>query len=889
MNGDSRNGSAIGNEVRTQQALHASELSYRRLFEAAQDGILILDFYTGSITDANPFLCKLLGFSLSEMVGYTVAGLSPFKDMVSNQAMLELLQKHGYVRYEDLPLETKDGRKIAVEFVSNVYQAGDKKVIQCNIRDITERKRAEATSIRLASIVESSDDAIISKDFQGIVTSWNAAAEKIFGYQAKEMVGQPITRLFPRNRLSEEEEILGNIRRGKSVQHRETVRLRKDGTPIDVSLTVSLIKDSAGRITGTSNVLRNITERKSAEAVTRKLLAIIETSLDLIGLSSLEGSVEYLNPEGRKMVGLDQEKSVCSTMILDYVHETDRERFQNQVVPALFRDGHWDGETVFKNFSTGAAIPTWQRIFVITEPGTDQRKNIATIVRDITERKRIEVQIAEQARLLDVARDGIMVRDFEGKILYWNKGAERMYGWTSDEAIGRNVVGLFQANPQKFEKITELTIKNGEWQGEVQHLAKDRHEITSEAHCTLIRDNEGRPESVLSINADITEKKKLEAQYLRAQRMESIGTLAGGVAHDLNNILAPIMMSIDILKTTAEDPQAKKILETIEISAKRGADIVRQVLSFARGVEGERIEVQPKHLLQDLENIIKDTFPKDIRLQFSIPNDIWTILGDPTQVHQILLNLCINARDAMPHGGSLTIGVENCVIDEQYAGMNIEAKPGRYAMISVTDSGTGMTQGIIDRIFDPFFTTKELNKGTGLGLSTVMTIVKSHEGFINVYSEPGNGTTFKVYLPAMELSSETRMRQTQLLSPPRGKGETVLVIDDEASILTITSQTLQAFGYRVLTAKDGADALAVYTEHKNEIAVVLTDMAMPVMDGSAMIHALMRINPTVKVIAASGLNATISAAKVAGVKHFLTKPYTAAALLKTLRAILDEA
>jgi len=430
MNGDSRNGSAIGNEVRTQQALHASELSYRRLFEAAQDGILILDFYTGSITDANPFLCKLLGFSLSEMVGYTVAGLSPFKDMVSNQAMLELLQKHGYVRYEDLPLETKDGRKIAVEFVSNVYQAGDKKVIQCNIRDITERKRAEATSIRLASIVESSDDAIISKDFQGIVTSWNAAAEKIFGYQAKEMVGQPITRLFPRNRLSEEEEILGNIRRGKSVQHRETVRLRKDGTPIDVSLTVSLIKDSAGRITGTSNVLRNITERKSAEAVTRKLLAIIETSLDLIGLSSLEGSVEYLNPEGRKMVGLDQEKSVCSTMILDYVHETDRERFQNQVVPALFRDGHWDGETVFKNFSTGAAIPTWQRIFVITEPGTDQRKNIATIVRDITERKRIEVQIAEQARLLDVARDGIMVRDFEGKILYWNKGAERMYGWT---------------------------------------------------------------------------------------------------------------------------------------------------------------------------------------------------------------------------------------------------------------------------------------------------------------------------------------------------------------------------------------------------------------------------------------------------------------------------
>ena len=317
---------------------------------------------------------------------------------------------------------------------------------------------------------------------------------------------------------------------------------------------------------------------------------------------------------------------------------------------------------------------------------------------------------------------------------------------------------------------------------------------------------------------------------------------------------------------------------------------MRQVLSFARGLEGERIEVQPKHLLKDLENIIKDTFPKDIRLQFSIPNDTWTILGDPTQVHQILLNLCVNARDAMPNGGSLTIGVENCVLDEQYAAMNIQAKAGRYVMISVTDSGTGIPPDILDKIFEPFFTTKELNKGTGLGLSTVMAIVKSHGGFVNVYSEPGKGTTFKVYLPAMEISSEARKEQSEQASLPRGNGETILVVDDEASILTITSQTLQAFGYRVLTATDGADAVAIYAQHKNEIAVVLTDMMMPVMDGPATIHALMRINPAVKIIAASGLNANGGVAKAsgAGVKHFLTKPYTAGTLLKTMRAILDE-
>ena len=377
---------------------------------------------------------------------------------------------------------------------------------------------------------------------------------------------------------------------------------------------------------------------------------------------------------------------------------------------------------------------------------------------------------------------------------------------------------------------------------------------------------------------------------MRAQRMESIGTLAGGIAHDLNNILAPILMPIDILKLTATDAQAKNVLETIEISAKRGADIVRQVLSFARGMEGERVEVQPKHLLQDVESIIKDTFPKNILLRFSIPNDIWTILGDPTQVHQILLNLCVNARDAMPNGGSLTIEVENCVLDEHYAAMNLQAKAGRYVNINVTDSGTGIPPNILEKIFEPFFTTKGINKGTGLGLSTVMGIVKSHGGLISVYSEPNKGTTFKVYLPAMEMSSEARKTQLEQAGLPRGNGETVLLVDDEASIITITTQTLQAFGYRVLTATDGAEAVAAYAEHKIEIAVVLTDMAMPIMDGAAAIRALSKINPSIKIIAASGLHANADATKAsgAGIKHFLTKPYTAGTLLKTLRTILEE-
>jgi nitrogen-specific signal transduction histidine kinase/ActR/RegA family two-component response regulator len=389
---------------------------------------------------------------------------------------------------------------------------------------------------------------------------------------------------------------------------------------------------------------------------------------------------------------------------------------------------------------------------------------------------------------------------------------------------------------------------------------------------------------------DLTERKKLEQQFLRAQRMESIGTLAGGVAHDLNNVLAPIIMSIQLLKIKSKDPQADKVLGTIETAAKRGADIVRQVLSFARGIDGQRVEVQPKHLLTDLQRIITDTFPKNIQLRFSAPTDTWPILGDATQVHQVLLNLCLNGRDAMPDGGNLTIEVENCELDEHYVAMDAKVKPGRYVRITVADSGTGIPPDIIDRIFEPFFTTKGPHSGTGLGLSSVMAIVKSHGGIVNVYSEPGKGTTFKVYLPAAELTAGAREPQSERVNIPRGNGETVLVIDDEDSILSITRQTLEAFGYRVLTAGDGAEGVAIYAERKNEIDVVLTDMMMPVMDGKNLIRVLTRMNPAIKIVAASGLASNGSGGKTpdTSTKRFLTKPYTAEILLKTIRTTLDE-
>jgi signal transduction histidine kinase/CheY-like chemotaxis protein len=441
----------------------------------------------------------------------------------------------------------------------------------------------------------------------------------------------------------------------------------------------------------------------------------------------------------------------------------------------------------------------------------------------------------------------------------------------------------------QFDEAGRAVLRNGEWQGEVRQIRRDGAEIIVASRWTLVRDEKGQPNSILVINTDITEKKRMESQFLRAQRMESIGTLAGGIAHDLNNVLSPILMAVDMLQLKTTDEASRKWLDVLRTNTERGGNMVRQVLSFARGVEGERVALQPKHLIKEIVKILRETLPKSIEINFQIPKDLWIISADATQIHQVLMNLCVNARDAMPEGGSISITAENVFLDENYARMHLEAKPGRFVMISVSDTGPGMPAEVQSRIFEPFFTTKEMTKGTGLGLSTALTIVKSHGGFINVYSELHKGSQFTLYLPALDTpgSLDAAALQTDL---PLGNGELILVVDDEESIREITRGTLETFGYKVLTASDGTEALAFYADKKNEIAVVLTDMVMPFMDGPATIRALQRMNPKVRIIAASGLGAGQHAGEgvLEGVAVFLNKPYTAEKLLKTLAQVLKD-
>ena len=365
--------------------------------------------------------------------------------------------------------------------------------------------------------------------------------------------------------------------------------------------------------------------------------------------------------------------------------------------------------------------------------------------------------------------------------------------------------------------------------------------------------------------------------------------MAGGIAHDLNNSLGPIILSLDLLKMRFLDHESQELLATIGSSAQRGADMVKQVLTFARGVESQRSEVRLGELVREVEKIANDTFLKSIQVSVTLPADLRTVSGDATQLHQVLVNLCLNARDAMPDGGTLTLTCRNLTLDEQYAAQRPDVSPGPYLAIAVEDTGTGMPAEVAARAFDPFFTTKEPGRGTGLGLSTSHAIVKSHGGFILLSSEPGRGTRVEVFLPALAESSavEVPARRAEL---PRGSGQLVLLIDDEAAVRKITQQTLETFGYQVVAAAGGTEAVTIFARQRGEIAVVLTDMMMPDIDGAATIQILRKMDPAVRIVATSGMASAGRMEKVAelGVKHFLRKPYTAEVLLKTLRTVLAE-
>jgi PAS domain S-box-containing protein len=830
--------------------------------------------------DVNHAFTQLLGWTRDEIVGRTAAELQLVEGEASEhfRSQLDGLLE---LRDHELTLRTRSGEPRHVLIAADLVSLRGERHTITTFVDVTPRRQSEIALSRLAAIVESSDDAILSKDLSGVIQTWNRSAERVFGYAASEIIGAPMMRIVPEDKQHEEREILRRIADGERITDLQTCRLRKDGRVIDVSITASPVRDASGTIVGVSTIARDTTDylldqkaRRTSEARYR---ALFDASPEGILLGERFERFIDANPAICRMLGYTRDE-LLTMRSTEMVLTSDLPRLEaaltsiddDNVYRAEWTLRRKDGST-FQAEVIGAMLP--DRI-------------VMGLVRDVTAQRQGEARFR---RLMDSNAQGVSFWKADGSITDANDAFLRIVGYTREDLVAGRV-NWIDITPPEYAAVDERCMEQLRHGGACKPYEKEYTRPDGSRVSVLVgaATLEQGPEEGVSFVVDLTEQKKLEQQFFRAQRMESVGTLAGGIAHDLNNVLAPILLSAGLLRNEVGDPRQLALLDTVQACAQRGADLVRQVLQFARGVEGRHLIVNPVHVLRDVLKVLRDTLPRSIEIHFDAPADSWLVEGDPTQMHQVLLNLAVNARDAMPRGGRLTISIENVVVDETYAGMNIDAKPGRYVLFTVADTGEGIPADVRERIFEPFFTTKEVGKGTGLGLSTSAAIIKSHDGFINVWSEIAQGSRFNVYWPAQEFDGEAVAEATPPSRLPRGNGELILVIDDEESVRNVARVTLERFGYRAVLAANGAEAVAVFAVNRAEIAAVITDMAMPVMDGPATIVALKSLDPAARIIVTSGLSSDegIAQAELAGVQDFVPKPYTAENLLRTLDDLL---
>lgn len=498
-------------------------------------------------------------------------------------------------------------------------------------------------------------------------------------------------------------------------------------------------------------------------------------------------------------------------------------------------------------------------------------------------------EVREQATLIAKARDAILVCDLQARILFWNEGAERLYGWTSTEVVGKNVIELFRMAPQQFEEARAATMANGEWAGELVQHSSDGKEVIVMSRWTLIRNEVGQPRSNMVINTDITRKKSLEAQLFHAQRMEGIGMVAGGVAHDFNNLLTVINgyteMAMDCMEP--DDP-SRGLLREVYKAGERATMLTRQLLAFSRKQMLQIQVIDLNSLIADAEKMLSRLIGEDVKIVMQREPHLGRVKADAGQIEQILLNLCVNARDAMAHGGQITIMTRNVELNESYARAHRYVKPGHYVELVVRDTGAGMDEATKARLFEPFFTTKELGKGTGLGLATVYGIVKQSGGSIEFESAPGCGTSFQIYLPRVEDAAPTNRSSIDEFKAPRG-AETILLVDDDAGVRSVTRLALQSFGYKVLDASGGAAALQLSRAHQAPIDLLVTDVVMPGMSGRELADRLTPTRSGLKTLYLSGYtdDAIVRNGVAVGTAAFLAKPITPGMLARKVRQVLD--
>ncbi len=747
-----------------------------------------------------------------------------------------------------------------------------------------------------ATALETAADAMLITDMRGVMLWINAAFTTTTGYTAAEAIGKT-PRILKSGLLDDAfyHEFWETIRSCRTWRG-EFANRRKDGSIYYVEHTVTPVCAADGSVTHFVGVMHDVTERKRAEEELRhahaQLRELLEHSPAVLYALKVEGDaiIPRLASENvSRLLGFQVAETLSFEWWQGQLHPEDRERAEASVHETLiqgvsrteYRMRHKDG--------TYRWVDDTRRL---VRDASGKPYELVGVWSDVTERKHAQDELHESERRLREMLDNLelisVMLDRDARLTYCNDFFLRLTGWQRVEAIGSDWFERF-VPPEQVSKLREVFAALLADRSEVRHYTNEI--LTRAGERRLIQWNNSLLYSasrevigMASIAEDITDRIRMEKQFLRAQRLESLGTLAGGIAHDLNNLLLPILMGVTLLKRFDPNEASLKAIDNIERSVRRGSELVKQVLLFARGTETSRELVQLGDNVREVESIANSTFPKDITFEASVAKDLSPIMGDATQLTQVILNLCVNARDAMPRGGHISISAVNAEISDLDARLRGGGAGGSFIVLNVADTGEGMSKEIIDRIFDPFFTTKEVGKGSGLGLSTVQGIVGSHGGLLNVSSNPGEGSVFTVYLPAGSSNPPAVAVEIETAGAPHGNGELILVVDDEAAILSMTRQTLETFGYEVLTAEDGAQAIGIFSRRQSDIALVLTDIAMPVLDGIALIAALTRMDPNVRIIVTTGNPSAPTMTKIAktGITRILTKPYTGDHLLRML-------
>ncbi|MBV6625314.1 MAG: PAS domain S-box protein [Rivularia sp. (in: Bacteria)] len=889
---------------RAEIALQTSEARFRSLVEISSDWVWEINEY-GLFTYASPKVLDILGYTPQEILGKTPLDLLPTEEgkRLSEVFNSFIIEKQQFKNLENIKFH-KNGHTVIMEtsgvpiFDANGYFRGYRGID----RDITERFQAE-DRLRTSEecfrvLVTHAPVGIFQTDARGGCLFINPRWSEITGLRQQEASGEGwVQALHPEDKEQVLTAWYDTAATGEEFAMEYRFRTPEGKVNWVVGNAIA-IRNQTGKITGYLGTITDITEIKQVELELReskeRYRSVVKSMHEGVVIQQADGTIISCNASAQKILGLSAEQIKgrnCVDPRWRTIHE-DGSPFPGETHPAMvvLRTGKPCLYTVMGVYKPNGKL-TW--ILINSEPlflpGGNLPYRVVTSFSDITRRKEAEEKIKEQAQLLDITTDAILVKDLEETILYCNSSTEHIYGWKKEELIGKTAKELlYEEISPELESALREVIEIGSWQGELHKITKTGQNIIVASRWTLVCDEAGKPESILTVDTDITQTKQLENQFLRTQRLESLGTLASGIAHDLNNMLTPILAIAQLLpfKLNNQDGDCREMLSMLEDSAKRGADLVKQILTFARGNEGKRTVLQIKHLLKEIEQFANRTFTKSIAINRYLPQDLLTVFADPTQMHQVFVNLVVNARDAMPNGGTITISAQNLYVDESYAKMNIEAQVGYYVVVTIADTGIGISPEAIERVFDPFFTTKEVGKGTGLGLSTAIGIIKNHGGFIEVTSELGKGSQFKIYLPSTQ---DKRIKPAQENIALLGNSEQILIVDDEPAICEIIKTTLESQNFKILTAADGIEAISTYVQNKTAISLVLIDMMMPEMDGATAIATLQQLNPQVKIIAMSGLISTEALAKAAGtgIQGFLAKPFTQYDLLNTINGVLS--